>query len=80
MLFLARATIKMETTNTVWELRIPWHNQNNNWWNETCADVVEVFGLPGERYTYHPRYEDMMFYFNSKKDYQLCKILLSDRI
>jgi hypothetical protein len=70
----------METVNVVWEIVIPWHNQNNDWWNETCANVVEVFGLPGDRYTYHPRYEDMRFLFRSKKDYQLCKILLSDKI
>jgi hypothetical protein len=70
----------MEITNTKWELVIPWHNQDNNWWNETCASVVEVFGLPGDRYTYHPRYEDMRFLFTSKKDYHLCKILLSDKI
>ena len=44
------------------------------------ASVVEVFGMPGDRYTYHPRYEDMRFLFTSKKDYQLCKILLSDKI
>ena len=80
MLFQKRVTINVETVNTCWEIVIPWHNQDNDWWNETCATVVEVFGLPGERYTYHPRYEDMRFLFQSKKDYHLCKILLSDKI
>ena len=75
MSFPARAIIVMD-----YKIVIPWHDQDNNWWNQMCADVVEVFGLPGERYTYHPRFEDMSFNFKSKKDYQLCKILLSDKI
>jgi hypothetical protein len=64
----------------LFEIQIPWHNQDNNWWNETCAVVVEVFGLPGERYTYHPQYEDMRFIFKSKKDAELCRILLSEKL
>jgi hypothetical protein len=70
----------MEKTNVVWELRLDWHNQDGKWWNEACADVVEVFGLPGDRFTSHPHEDCMLFRFNSKKDYQLCKILLSDKI
>jgi hypothetical protein len=61
-------------------VKIPWHNQDNNWWNEICADVVEVFGLPGDRFTYHPRYEDMSFIFKNQKDYDLCRVLLSEYI
>ena len=59
---------------------IPWQGQNNVWWNEICADVVEVFGLPGNKFTYHPRYEDMAFIFENKKDHDLCRILLSEYI
>jgi len=30
------------------EVIIGWHAPNGEfWWNETCAMVVEVFGLPG---------------------------------
>jgi hypothetical protein len=61
-------------------VKIPWHNQDNNWWNEICADVVEVFGLPGDRFAYHPRYEDMSFIFKNQKDYDLCRVLLSEYI
>jgi len=80
MLFLVRAIIKLETVNESWEIKILWHNQDGKWWNEACADVVEVFGLPGDRFTSHPYEDCMLFRFKSKKDYQLCKILLSDRI
>lgn len=70
----------METSNTVWEFSIFWKSQSPTWWNDMCADVVEVFGLPGDRYTSHPYDDRMLFRFKSKKDYQLCKILLSDKV
>jgi len=61
-------------------VRIPWLGQSNYWWNEACADVVEVFGLPGDRYTSHPSQDNMDFYFKSEKDAQLCRILVSEKI
>ena len=64
----------------VHKVSIPWQGQREYWWNEACADVLEVFGLPGGRFTSHPQMNQMDFYFKSKKDYQLCKILLSDKI
>ena len=59
---------------------IPWNSQSSYWWNEACADVLEVFGLPGSRFTSHPHPERMDFHFKSKKDAILCEILLSERI
>ena len=61
-------------------LRLPWIGQSNYWWNEACANVLEVFGLPGDRFTSHPTPDYMDFYFKSQKDYELCKILLSDKL
>jgi len=61
-------------------ITIDWHNQNNVWWNDTCASVLEVFGLPGGRFYYKPYPNHMTFTFKSKKDADLCRILLSDRI
>ena len=59
----------------------PWHTgQGDYWWNETCAMVVETFGLPGDRFRYSPGMDKMEFYFNTVEDAFLCKILLSDRI
>lgn len=61
-------------------VRLDWNNQSIPWWNECCAMVLEVFGLPGDRFIYHP-YEDFMeFHFKSEKDWQLCRILLSEKI
>lgn len=59
---------------------VQWHNQGNDWWNETCADVLEVFGLPGNRFYYKPFYDHMTFSFKNKKDAELCRILLSERL
>jgi hypothetical protein len=65
------------TDNTVTVL---WNNQNVPWWNETCAMVLEVFGLPGNRFVYTPNTDFMTFSFKSKKDADLCRILLSERL
>lgn len=59
---------------------VEWENQNGFWWNETCAMVLEVFGLPGDRYSSHPEQGAMFFIFKNKKDADLCKILLSERL
>ena len=59
---------------------VGWNNQNGFWWNETCAMVLEVFGLPGGRYESKPEQGHMSFTFKNKKDADLCKILLSERI
>ena len=62
------------------DVRVDWDNQNGFWWNETCALVLEVFGLPGNRYESKPDSDYMLFTFKSKKDADLCKILLSERL
>ena len=59
---------------------VRWDNQNGFWWNETCAMVLEVFGLPGGRYESKPDQDAMFFDFKSNKDADLCRILLSERI
>ena len=51
------------TDNTV---TVMWDNQNGFWWNETCALVLEVFGLPGNRYESKPNQDFMSFTFKSK--------------
>lgn len=59
---------------------INWHSQGTSWWNETCASVLEVFGLPGQRFYYRPYDTHMTFTFKSKKDADLCRILLSEKL
>ena len=59
---------------------VVWDNQNEFWWNETCAMVLEVFGLPGSRYESKPDHDYMSFNFKNQKDADLCRILLSERL
>jgi hypothetical protein len=61
-------------------IRLNWSGQHNSWWNEACADVVSVFGLPGHRFYYKPYPDYMTFTFKSTKDADLCKVLLSEKI
>lgn len=63
------------------EIRINWTNEQGTiWWNETCAMVLETFGLPGNKYIYKPDYDYMLFEFEDERDAFMCKLLLSDRI
>lgn len=58
---------------------VDWQDYHSTiWWNEVCAQVLEVFGLPGDRYMYIPSADFMTFTFKSKRDASLCKILLSE--
>ena len=59
---------------------VPWQNQSNVWWNQTCADIMEVFGLPGGRYRTEVSTEAMIFYFENAKDAFMCRIMISDQI
>jgi hypothetical protein len=61
-------------------VRIPWRSQHEPFWNELCSNVVEVFGLPGERYSTHPKHDAMFFNFKNQKDADLCRILLSESL
>ena len=62
------------------EVIVDWHMQGVTWWNDTCALVLEVFGLPGHRFFYTPSEDFMTFTFKSTKDADLCRILLSERL
>jgi type 1 glutamine amidotransferase len=62
------------------DVLVSWQGQNGHWWNESCAMVLEVFGLPGGRFVSHPTTDHIKFTFNSKKDADLCRILLSERL
>ena len=61
-------------------IQLDWNNQNNQWWNEQCANVVEVFGLPGNRFYYKPYPTHMTFTFKSLRDADLCRVLLSESL
>jgi hypothetical protein len=50
-------------------------NNNITNWNETCARAIELFGLPGERYTCKFNKDFLEFWFFDDKDalmFELC--------
>lgn len=49
-------------------------------WDNPLAKVLEVFGLPGHRFTATPTDSVMVISFKNKKDADLCRILLSERL
>lgn len=61
-------------------ITVPWKNQSNTWWNETCAQIIEHFGLPGGKYVTEIRAECMHFDFDDERDALLCQIMISDQI
>ena len=63
------------------EVTLDWEPHHTTiWWNERCAQVLEVFGLPGDRYVYTPSADFMTFKFKDKRDAFLCKIMFSEDI
>jgi hypothetical protein len=62
------------------EIRVPWESQSNTWWNETCANIIEHFGLPGGKYTTEVSVDDMRFFFTDERDALMCRILISECI
>jgi hypothetical protein len=62
------------------EIRVPWESQSNTWWNETCAKILEHFGLPGDKYTTEISADDMRFFFTDERDALMCRILISECI
>ena len=59
---------------------VPWKSQSNVWWNQTCANIIEVFGLPGGRYVTEVSSECVHFFFENEKDAFMCKLMISDEI
>jgi hypothetical protein len=61
-------------------IRIPFElttevNNNITNWNETCARAIELFGLPGEKYTCKFNKDFLEFWFVDEKDaimFELC--------
>lgn len=37
-------------------------------WNETCARAIEMFGLPGDKYTCRVTTSNIEFWFRDEKD------------
>ena len=60
-----------------WQSKIVWHPGPVSW-NEICAQVVEQFGLPGDRYITNVGLFDMGFVFRDQQDLLLFKLKWSE--
>ena len=81
-LILVEKTWWTDISNPEQIVKVDWsHGINVAYgWNEACAKVLGVFGLPGERFYYRPKEDYMIFIFKSIKDAKMCRILLSEVI
>jgi hypothetical protein len=61
-----------------WRSRIAWTPDSKFHWNEICAQVVEQFGLPGDRYTTEVGLLEMAFIFQNPQDLLLFKLKWSE--
>lgn len=52
----------------VTKVKLPWTLRKSDSWGDICAWAIENYGLPGYRYTWHPKGECMEFHFVEEKD------------
>lgn len=63
------------------EVAVPWRQGDTiSSWNEVCAQIVERFGLPGDKYTTEVSADWMGFKFNDEKDALMCRLMISERL
>lgn len=63
------------------EVCVPWKGyQSNTWWNEICANIVDHFGLPGDKYLTEVSENEMKFFFKNANDALMCMILISEDV
>ena len=59
-------------------VEVPYVNQDEVWWNELTARIVQRFGLPGDKYETTVAWNWMAFDFKNERDGMLCKLMLSE--
>lgn len=57
-------------------MTLTWHDEYNamSRWNNMLADIVQIFGLPGDRYITDVNVNDMTFWFRDHRDALLFKL------
>jgi hypothetical protein len=61
---------------------IPWSSKLDTVtaWNEICAEGMELFGLPGNRYITDANVNDMTWWFRDPKDALLMTLKFSEQL
>ena len=52
----------------VTKIRLDWHVEQRESWNEITAWCVEHYGLPGSVYSWHPHSDYMEFHFDNESE------------
>lgn len=62
-------------------IQVPWENpyDKDYMWNELLAWTMETYGLPGDRWTYHPTEHYMNFDFPDENDSLMFQLKTSGR-
>jgi len=77
---LRTSTLKDETFK--YPVTIPWSAtlDSVSAWNEICAQGMEMFGLPGNKYITEANVNDMTWYFKDPKDALLMTLKFSEAV
>jgi hypothetical protein len=61
---------------------IPWSSKLDtvSAWNEVCAQGMEMFGLPGNRYVTDANVNDMTWWFKNEQDALLMTLKFSEQL
>ena len=61
---------------------VPWTDRNNAmfYWDNLCAEAVELFGLPGDRYITDICESSMTWSFRSDQDAVLFRLKFGDAV
>lgn len=59
----------LDTNKFPYTVKISWRlGDDINRWDKICADCVESYGLPGDKYITSASAKNMSFYFKDEKD------------
>lgn len=72
----------MQETKYCYPVVIPWSSKldTDTAWNEVCAQGMEMFGLPGNRYVTEANVNDMTWYFKDPQDALLMTLKFSEAL
>lgn len=63
-------------------VHVPWSTDVDTIaaWNDVCADAIELFGLPGDRYQTEVNIDDMIWWFRDERDAMMFRLKFSREI